>query len=46
MNNQEKNTYVKQKITEAFLLLLKQKPYAEISVSEITTAAGVGRASF
>lgn len=46
MNNQQKNSYVKQKITEALLSLLEQKSLEDIAVSEITATAQVGRASF
>ncbi|MBR0165020.1 MAG: TetR/AcrR family transcriptional regulator [Lachnospiraceae bacterium] len=46
MNNEEKNTYVKKQITDALLTLLKEKPLENISVTEITKKAGVGRVSF
>ena len=46
MNNEQKNTYVKQQLTRALLELLQKKTLAEISVSELTERAGVGRVSF
>ncbi|HBG7287570.1 TetR/AcrR family transcriptional regulator [Clostridioides difficile] len=46
MDNSEKNQYVKKAITNAMLELLKDKDIAEITVSEITLKAQVGRASF
>ena len=46
MNNEQKNTYVKRQITSALLDLLKEKKLADISVSELTEMAGVGRVSF
>ena len=46
MDNAEKNTYVKEQITGALLRLLETKALCEISVSEITSAAGVSRVSF
>lgn len=46
MNNQEKNTYVRRQLTQALLLLLQEKKLADISVSELTQRAQVGRASF
>lgn len=46
MNNEQKNTWVKRQITAALLNLLKEKKLAEISVSELTEMAGVGRVSF
>ena len=46
MNNEQKNTYVKQQLTRALLELLQKKTLAEISVSELTARAGVGRVSF
>ncbi len=46
MNNEQKNTYVKKQITAALLALLKEKPLSEISVSELTSRAGIGRVSF
>ena len=46
MNNEQKNTWVKQQITSALLDLLREKKLADISVSELTEMAGVGRVSF
>lgn len=46
MNNQDKNTYVKQQITTALLELLKDKELSEIKIGEITTKANVSRNSF
>ena len=46
MNNEQKNTYVKKQITAALLALLKEKPLSEISISELTSRAGIGRVSF
>lgn len=46
MNNQEKNTYVREQLTQALLHLLQIKKLDDISVSELTQQAQVGRASF
>lgn len=46
MDNIQKNTYVKNQITNALLDLLKNKELKNISISEITSIAQVGRASF
>ena len=46
MDNIRKNTYVKNQITNALLDLLKNKELKNISISEITSIAQVGRASF
>ncbi len=46
LNNEQKNTYVKTQITNALLDLLKEKPFSDISVSELTNRAGIGRVSF
>ncbi len=46
MNNQEKNTYVRQHITEALLRLMESKKLSDITVCELTKAAQIGRASF
>ena len=46
MNNEQKNTYVKKQITTALLALLKEKPLSDISVSELTNKAEIGRVSF
>ena len=36
MNNQDKNTYVKQQITTTLLELLKDKELSDINIGEIT----------
>lgn len=46
MNNQEKNTYVKEQLTRALLEELKDKELKDISVSQLAEAAGVNRVSF
>jgi len=46
MNNEQKNTYVKKQILAALLDLLKDKPLSDISVSELTNKAKIGRVSF
>ena len=46
MNNEQKNTYVKKQITAALLALLKEKNLSDISVSELTSKAEIGRVSF
>lgn len=46
MNNQEKNTYVRQHILSALLELMKTQEFASISIQALVDAAGVGRASF
>lgn len=46
MNNQEKNTYVREQLTRALLYLLQTKKLDDISVSELTQQAQVSRASF
>lgn len=46
MDNSEKNKYVIREITNAMLELLKEKDINEISISEITSKAQVGRVSF
>jgi len=46
MDNSEKNKYVTREITNAMLELLKEKDINEISISEITSKARVGRVSF
>ena len=46
MNNEQKNTYVKKQILAALLDLLKEKPLSDISVSELTSRAEIGRVSF
>jgi len=39
MNNQDKNTYVKQQITTTLLELLKEKELSDINIGEITKKA-------
>ena len=46
MNNQDKNTYVKQQITHTLLELLKERELSDICISEITDRAAVSRNSF
>ena len=46
MNNQDKNTYVKQQITNALLELLKEKELSDINIGELTKKAQVSRNSF
>lgn len=46
MNNQEKNTYVREKLTQALLQLLRVKKIDDISIRELTQQAQVSRASF
>lgn len=46
MDNTEKNTYVKNQITQALLELMKTKELKDIPVSEITVIAQVSRVSF
>ena len=46
MNNQEKNTYVRQHILTALLELMRTQDFASISIQTLADAAGVGRASF
>lgn len=46
MDNNQKNQYVKREITKALLELLEKKELNEISISEITSKAQVGRVSF
>ena len=46
MNNEEKNTYVKQQITSTLLKLLENKDLNCISIKELCDVANVGRASF
>lgn len=45
-NNESRNTYVLEQLSQALLELLEQKPLAEISISELCEQAGVGRTSF
>ena len=46
MSNEGRNAYVVERLTGALLELLKEKPLADISVSELCEMAGVGRTSF
>ena len=46
MNNEQKNSYVKKQITAALLDLLKEKSIIDISISELTQRAQIGRVSF
>lgn len=46
VNNEEKNTYTKTQITNATIKLLKQYPFSNISISQITSIANVSRNSF
>lgn len=43
---QEQSTFVRDCITDALLRLMQTKPLAEISITELTRTAGVGRVSF
>lgn len=45
-SNEARNAYVTEHLTDALVALLRKKPLEEISVSELCTRAGVGRASF
>ena len=46
MGNTERNSYVKEKITETLIRLLKEKQLTDISISEIIQEAQVSRNSF
>ena len=46
MGNVERNTYVKKQLTRTLLKLLNKKTIDGISVSVLTTKAGIGRVSF
>ena len=46
LNNAQKSTWVKRQITAALLDLLREKKLADISISELTGRAGIGRVSF
>ncbi|GGH69197.1 TetR/AcrR family transcriptional regulator [Saccharibacillus endophyticus] len=46
MNNEEKNTFAKKQITEAFLHLLNDRELSQITIVQITTEAKVSRNSF
>lgn len=45
-SNESRNAYVVEHLTNSMLVLLKEKPIAEISISELCDMAGVGRTSF
>ena len=40
------NAIIRESITEALLILMKQKPFAQINITEIVQKAGVGRVTF
>ena len=46
MSNEARNSYVTGQITETLIGLLREKPIGEVSISELCSAAGVGRAFF
>lgn len=46
MNNEQKNTYVKNQIVNTLLRMLKTQSLDSISVSDLVKEAGVGRVSF
>ncbi|MFP4977803.1 TetR/AcrR family transcriptional regulator [Paenibacillus sp. CN-4] len=46
MNNEEKNTYVKKRITDTLIGLLENNEFREISIIQITQTAQVSRNSF
>lgn len=46
MSNEGRNTYVIEHITDALIALLRDKPIIDISISELCSIAGIGRASF
>ena len=46
VNNAQRSSYVKNRITAALLSLMEEKPVDDISVYELTERAGVGRVSF
>ena len=43
MDNEERNSYVKNEITKALLELLKEKDLKDIKINEMTTMAQVGK---
>ena len=45
-NNAESNAITKECIESALILMMKEKPFSEISILEITKRAGVGRSSY
>lgn len=46
MNNAEKNSYVRKHITSTLIGMMKKQNLTEISVRDLCSEAGVGRASF
>ena len=46
MNNEEKNTYVRQQITRTLIQLLEEKDISDISIKELWDTALIGRDSF
>ncbi len=40
------NAIIRESITQALLLLMKERPFSQISITEIVKKAGVGRVSF
>ena len=46
MNNQEKNSYVREHILDALLDMLEDTEITSVVVSNLVRKAGVGRASF
>lgn len=46
MNNEEKNTYVKEQITQTLIAMLEKKNINDISIKELCDKAMIGRASF
>ncbi len=46
MSNEGRNTYVINHITDSLIKLMDEKPFNDISISELCDIAGVGRASF
>lgn len=46
MSNEGRNAYVIEHITQALIKLLRDKPIADITISELCELAGIGRASF
>lgn len=46
MNNQEKNTYVRNQILTTLLEMMKTESFNSITISDLVAKAEVGRASF
>ena len=46
MNNQEKNTYVRNQILTTLLEMMKTESFNSITISDLVAKADVGRASF